>query len=78
MLLPGSPAEMGSLVEREFAASGIQDLSDLVIASLDDLDPDSLALAADAFVCVNGRRPARARQVVAAEPAALRTFLQTH
>jgi glycosyltransferase involved in cell wall biosynthesis len=78
MLLPGSPAEMGPLVERELAASGIQDLGDLVIASLDDLDPDSLALAADAFVCVNGRRPARARQVVAAEPTALRTFLQTH
>ncbi|HWB23153.1 MAG TPA: glycosyltransferase [Gaiellaceae bacterium] len=78
MLLPGSPAEMGPLVERELAASGIQDLADLVIASPAELDPDSLALAADAFVCVNGRRPARARQIVAAEPTALRTFLQTH
>ncbi len=78
MLLPGSPAEMGPLVERELAASGIHDLADLVIASLAELDPDSLALAADAFVCANGRRPPRARQIVAAEPIALRTFLQTH
>jgi glycosyltransferase involved in cell wall biosynthesis len=77
MLLPG-PAEMGPLVERELAASGIADIGDLVIASPSELDPDSLALAADAFVCANGRQPARARRVVAAEPTALRNFLQTH
>jgi glycosyltransferase involved in cell wall biosynthesis len=80
MLLPGGPSELGPLVERELAAAGAgaDDVADLVIADPTDFDPESLALAADAFVCANGRQPARARRVVAAEAGALRTFLRTH
>jgi glycosyltransferase involved in cell wall biosynthesis len=79
LLLAGSGTAAGALVERELAAAGPdgEDIADLVLADLSHLDPNSLALAADAFVCSDGRRPARARRVVAPEPDALRTLLPT-
>ena len=79
LVLPGDPALTTGLVAAELDACGADDadLADLVIANLSDLDPDSLALAADAYVCASDRRPARARRSVAAEPLALRTLLSS-
>jgi glycosyltransferase involved in cell wall biosynthesis len=79
LLLPTGPDGTGRLIELELAASGsaAHEIADLVMADFTDLDPNSLALVADAYICTNGLGPIRARRIVAAEPTALRTMLST-
>jgi glycosyltransferase involved in cell wall biosynthesis len=66
-----------ALVTRELGAAGVEldTLADIVLADPADLEPEALELAADAVICTNGRRPARAARVVPPEPAALRELL---
>lgn len=50
-------------------------LGDVVVADPSDIQPVALELGADAFVCSGTRRPHRARRVLPADPAALRSLL---
>jgi hypothetical protein len=50
-------------------------LADVVVADSSALATGALELTADAFVCAGPARPLRARRVLAAEPAALRSLL---
>jgi glycosyltransferase involved in cell wall biosynthesis len=79
LLLPDAGAGAEQLVLREILAAGAStdQIADLVLTGRGEVNTDSIALAADAFICTGGRRPLRARRVVEAEPAALRTLLPT-
>jgi glycosyltransferase involved in cell wall biosynthesis len=50
-------------------------LADVVVADASSLRPGSLELGADAFVSTGAHRPPRARRVLDADPAALRSLL---
>jgi glycosyltransferase involved in cell wall biosynthesis len=78
LVLPGAEST-AELVERELAAAGLdpEALADIVLADSTDLLPEALELAADAFIAAADARPLRARRVVAPEPAALRSLLET-
>jgi glycosyltransferase involved in cell wall biosynthesis len=79
LVLPGAGVSTAELVERELAAAGLDPaaLADIVLAESADLLPEALELAADAFVATADGRPLRARRIVAPDPAALRSLLET-
>jgi hypothetical protein len=74
-LVASEPDAAARLVEAELSAAGVDGAALADVVLLDGVDePESLALAADAIVCSNGRRPRRARHVVPPDPEALRAI----
>ncbi|HET7172458.1 MAG TPA: glycosyltransferase [Gaiellales bacterium] len=70
-------AEALALASAELEAGGfdLEGLADICIADSSATVAEALELAADAMICANGHRPARARLVVPADPAALRAAI---
>ena len=67
-------SEALALASAELEAGGfdLEALADICIADSSATVAEALELAADAMICANGGRPARARLVVPPDPAALR------